>query len=98
MKIINPKRLHRKLKKKIIKSWGRNTYVNLKRGHIFLSPYIIKETSTKIMFDDFNLTKGIITRYADKMVNSNFYGKIGCGEEELINVLKENKVNNERTA
>jgi len=42
MKIINPKRLHRKLKKKIIKSWGRNTYHNIMKGCIILVPWIIK--------------------------------------------------------
>ena len=40
--IVKPKRLPRKLKKRIIKSWGRNTYHGVMKGYIYLLPWIIE--------------------------------------------------------
>jgi len=42
MKIIKqPKRLPRKIKKKIIKSWGKDTYRGIMKGYFILVPWVI---------------------------------------------------------
>ena len=47
--IRNPKRLPRKLKKKIIKSWDRKTYVGIIKGYIILVPWVIVNEPPTIM-------------------------------------------------
>lgn len=78
MKIAKPKRLPRKLKKKVIKSWGRKTYYGIMKGYIFILPYVIKYTTPEII--GFEPTNPIMTRYANKTINNKYYLNIGSGE------------------
>lgn len=76
MKLANPTKIPRKLKKQVIKTWGRNTYKAIMKGEIIIMPYIIKCTTPIIADSDIELNNLIKSRYAKTQVNPNFYQTI----------------------
>jgi len=72
--IVKQKRLPRKLKKKIIKFWGRNTYQGILKGYIVIAPYVLKESI--ILVNGEELKKPIFTRYAKKFIDNKYYGEL----------------------
>lgn len=73
--ISKPKRLPRKLKKSIIKSWNRKIYHGVMKGYIIIAPYAIEYEEPKILgYQGFN--ENAFERYLKKEINEEFYGKL----------------------
>ncbi len=78
MKTTPPKRFPRKLKKKYIKAWGRSVYKGILKGIYILykaTPYTQPNLNGRMYPMDM-FTNNTISRYSDKKINPNYYGKI----------------------
>jgi hypothetical protein len=90
--IRNPKRLPRKLKKYLIKTWDRKCYRGIMKGYIILVPWIIVEEKPTILgYQGFD--EKLFERYLKKEINPKYYGKINTLKfselDESGNVIKE---------